>query len=341
MPADPWRLYDLLLDSVPAEADLGAVTLGLTWTLARVESRGESGSESGPESAPEYALGLAMSPELPSRTLTWAGTLAGRSARDVAAWVKSWEPHPAAVGMATLNALVNSGNELAASATPLYPQGPANLAVFEYFRAQLRGQRVVVIGRYPGLERLQDELALTVIERNPRGDDRPDPAAEYLLPEADWVFITASSLTNKTFPRLAELAGDARVVLMGPTTPWCAGLREFGVDYLAGVCVRDPLALQTTVAEGGGTRIFETGVQYALVDLHQDEAARLKSAIAAVFARRAALKAEMEGWYARGKRRFPGADQLLRIDAQLSNLDRRFKQVWDAGRAADRQRNTG
>lgn len=315
----PWALYDLLLDSLPQDGQIDELTLGLTWTLARVNG----------------SMGLAMSPETPCRTLSWAGSLKGRTAKDVAAWVRSWQPHEATVGMACLNALLNSDNPLLASATPLHANGPANLTVFEHFREQLKGKRVVVIGRYPGLDVLQSDVELTVIERKPEGGDLPDQAAEYVMAGADWVFLTATSITNKTFPRLAELARGAKLVLMGPTTPWLPELREYGVDYLAGVRLRDPAALQQTVGEGGGTRIFDKGVQYALVDLHQDEAARLKSAIAAVFARRATLKAEMEAWYAQGKLRFPHNDELLRIDAQLAYLDTRYKQVWDAQQAAE------
>ncbi|XTZ10972.1 MAG: Rossmann-like domain-containing protein, partial [cyanobacterium endosymbiont of Rhopalodia yunnanensis] len=91
-------------------------------------------------------------------------------------------------------------------------------------------------------------------------------ASEYLLPESDWVFLTGTSIPNKTFPRLVELSRDAKLVLMGPTVPWLAELAEFGIDYLAGVTVVDPNALRQTVAEGGGVRIFETGVQYQLYD---------------------------------------------------------------------------
>ncbi|KMW69842.1 Rossmann-like domain-containing protein [Limnoraphis robusta] len=69
---------------------------------------------------------------------------------------------------------------------------------------------------------------------------------------------------NKTFPRLAELSKDATLVLMGPTLPWLSELAEMGVNYLAGVRIINPQALRQTVAEGGGTRIFETGVQYCI-----------------------------------------------------------------------------
>ena len=54
---------------------------------------------------------------------------------------------------------------------------------------------------------------------------------------------------------------------MGPTMPWLTELKEFGIDYLAGVTVSNAKALRQTVAEGGGVRIFETGVQYQVLKL--------------------------------------------------------------------------
>lgn len=250
---NPGRVYDLLIDSVPAEAHAAEVLIGLTWTLCRSESAS--------------GIGLAMSPQVQTRTLPWPGTLAGRRLADLAPWVRSWSPHEATVGMAAINAALNPSSTLAASASPIAPGASANLAVFDHFANQLAGRRVAVIGRYPGLDRLDLAWELTVLERNPGHGDLPDPAAEFCLAEADWVFLTATSLVNKTFPRLAEISRDATLVVMGPTLPWIGALRDWGVDYLAGVRVTDPAALRQTVAEGGGTRIFETGVEYAVADL--------------------------------------------------------------------------
>ena len=108
---------------------------------------------------------------------------------------------------------------------------------------------------------------MTIIERQPNSQDLPDPASEYVLPEADWVFLTATSIPNKTFPRLVELAQNAKLVLMGPTVPWLPDLADMGIDYLAGVAVTNLEALRQTVAEGGGVRIFETGIQYRVLEL--------------------------------------------------------------------------
>lgn len=82
-----------------------------------------------------------------------------------------------------------------------------------------------------------------------------DTAADYILPHADWVFITASSIANKTLPHLLSLTKNARVVLMGPSLPWSFEWAEFGVSYLAGVDVCDRGKLVEIASEGGGTRI--------------------------------------------------------------------------------------
>ena len=239
------RVYELLLDHATSDSFVESVNIGLVWTVCKAQH-----------------CGLAMSPQSPTRVLPWSGTLVGKPLRELCAWINEWDAHQATVGMAAINASINS---------QVLPAGirltAGNLAVFEYFLPQLIGKKVVVIGRYPHIERYAEQFDLKIIERQPTANDYPDSACEYLLADADWVFLTATSLINKTFPRLAELAQHATTVLMGPTTPWLPQLANFGIDYLAGVEIIDTEKLQQTVAEGGGVRIFETSVRYRVVDL--------------------------------------------------------------------------
>lgn len=247
--AHPREIYDLLLDYGRRDAPIKEVLIGLTWTLCQAEG-----------------VGLCMSPGKATRTLPWSGTLVNKPLAELALWLRSWDNYQATVGMAAINSVVNSSSKLPAKATVLSPSGPANLAVFEYFLPQIRNRNVCVIGRYPALSRYAQEMHLSVLELQPGPDDFPAPAAEYLLPEAEWVFLTATSIVNKTFPRLVELAQNSKLVLMGPTVPWLPDLAQFGIDYLAGVTITDFKALRQTVAEGGGVRIFETGVQYGVIE---------------------------------------------------------------------------
>ncbi|BAZ38577.1 hypothetical protein NIES4101_45160 [Calothrix sp. NIES-4101] len=254
MKVHPREIYNLLLDSSQTNALVKEIIIGLTWTYCQADG-----------------IGLCMSPGQATRTLPWSGTLVNLHVANLAPWLKSWDSYQATVAMAAINAVINSSSPLLAAAQPL-PQeishelgsspSLANLAVFEHFLPLIRGKRVVVIGRYPGLSVYEKEIDLTVLERQPSTQDLPDTACEYLLPEADWVFLTATSIVNKTFPRLVELSQNANLVLMGPTVPWLTDLADMGINYLAGVGVTDAEALRQTIAEGGGVRIFDTGVQY-------------------------------------------------------------------------------
>lgn len=313
--AHPREIYDLLLDKTRSPEIIQEILIGLTWTLARVGDH----------------FGLAMSPHSQTRTLPWSGTLLGKTLAEFTPWIRSWNAYESVVAMAAINAKLNQNNaELRAQSIVLDAPQFANLAVFEHFLPRLLGKRVVIVGRYPHLEQYAKQFNFSVLERHPAADDLPDPACEYLLPEAEWVFLTASSIPNKTFPRLVELSQNAHIVLIGPTAPWLLELADFGIEFLAAVDVHAPDKLRQTVAEGGGVRIFETGVRYHIVDLKQGELLSLKQKIAGVYQRRQALKAQVEAWSQQTKGRCPYFADLENIDKELSDLDSRYKRLWDA-----------
>lgn len=106
------------------------------------------------------------------------------------------------------------------------------------------------------MERLAARCELTVLERAPQEGDLPDPACEYVLPEQDYVFITGTTLINKTLPRLLQLCEGARVVLVGPSVPFTTDWFDLGVEVLAGSVVVDPETCWRTVCEGGGHEIW-------------------------------------------------------------------------------------
>jgi len=312
----PKRLYELLLDHCTSNAVVDNLLIGLVWTLC--QSRNDS------------SAGLAMSPGIATRTLPWSGDLSGKAITDLAAWILDWEPYKATVAMAAINSCLNS-RALPDSVLLENTGEQSNLAVFDYFLPQLQNKNVVVIGHYPGIEKYQNQMQLTILERQPKPCDLPDSACEFLLPYADWVFLTASSITNKTFPRLAELSGNAKTVLMGPTVPWLPQLHEFGIDYLAGVEISDVNALQQTVAQGGGVRIFNKGLRYRVAELSPNVSMNwLKQQIADCAAEKNQLTQGMESWYADGNTsRFPDYQTLDRVNTRLSRLDSSYKPLWD------------
>ncbi len=309
--------YDWLLSRIKDDQPAQSVMIGLVWTLCR-STKGS---------------GLAMSPQEYSRNLEWSRPLAATPLTELAAGIKSWDAHQATVAMAAINAAI--GSDLSAFEKPLrLPNGGGNLAVFDYFLPRIKEQnnnaRIVVVGRYPGLERYEQEYELKVLERHPGPVDYPDTAAEQLIPQADWVFLTASSIINKTFPRLAELGRDAMLVLMGPTTPWLPGLEAWGIDFLAGVEVNDEELLAQTIAEGGGRTIFDKALSYVVADIGRARMERVKAEISDLAKQRDTLKQQMEQWYGSGQtRRFDALDELEAVQASLSRLDTVYKRMWD------------
>lgn len=245
------RLYDWLVHEAQrrgATRKMRRILLGLNWSVAAVESA--SGDN----------VGLCFSPLDAPRTLPWPGTLVNRNAAELAAWTHSWDACEAAVGVATINALINAESPALRDAQPLDSDAPGHLRVFDHFSSRIKNSRVAVIGRYPGLDKFWSDIDYQCIERRPQPGDLPDAAADFVLPRADWIFITASSIANKTLPHLLSLTRNANVVLMGPSLPWLYAWGNYGVHYLAGVAVNDADKLFAIAAEGGGTRIFDEAV---------------------------------------------------------------------------------
>jgi len=144
----PRQIYDILLDYSNTADEIQEIIIGLTWTLCQVQG-----------------IGLCMSPGIPTRTLSWSGTLQKKPVARLAPWIKSWDNYEATVAMAAINAVINTNSRLIAQSEAILPSKSANLVVFEHFLPLIRGQKVAVIGRYPGLSAYSGELDLTIIER--------------------------------------------------------------------------------------------------------------------------------------------------------------------------------
>ncbi|MNN73965.1 hypothetical protein D3C81_1901240 [compost metagenome] len=105
---------------------------------------------------------------------------------------------------------------------------------------------------------------LSVLEFAPQEGDYPEWAAEALLPEAEFVVITAVALINKSLPRLLALAKGAKVVLVGPSTPMAPALREFGVSDLSGIVIKDGEKARRICSGQENLKIYTSGQKVSL-----------------------------------------------------------------------------
>jgi len=231
--AHRWQIYDQLVDLVPPDLVVEDCLAGFFWTLVR--SRG---------------VGVAMTLREGHLSASGAGSLVGMRVRQLAERIKSWNFLDASFGLAAINSYLNAPEEVQRR-FHLPETTPKQANVFDVMADQLRGKKVAVVGHFRRIEHLADICELTIIERRCSGGDIPDPAAEYILPSQDWIVITATTLINKTLPRLLELGKNARVTLVGPSAPLTPLLFQHGVDVIAGLIVRSPEKVWRRIAEGG------------------------------------------------------------------------------------------
>jgi len=174
-----------------------------------------------------------------------AGKLAQRSACELAALARSASPMEAALGIATINALLPNPTELW-----------MNVNAEEVIVQQGVGKRVVLVGHFPFVPRLRERVGrLWVLEQQPRAEDLPADAASEVIPQADVLAITGTTLINHTFDALMALRNpEALVLVLGPSTPLSLILFNHGVHILSGAMVEDVEVVLRGVSQGANFR---------------------------------------------------------------------------------------
>ncbi len=244
-----WDIYDELIEQVPSNMTLKRFLSASHWNLAETD-----------------AIGMSMVPREGNGRVAGAGTFSGMNAKDAAAKIKSWNNHEAAFGLSVINSVINNPDKIFAL-TEYEIEKDSNVSLFEYMREDLRGKKVAVIGHFCGIDSLNEICTLSILERFPQPGDFPDPACEYILPEQDYVFITGTTLINKTLPRLLELSKNAQVAIVGPSTPMSGILFKHGASIAAGTAVLDKEKVWNLIQEGDQHRFFSEGGQMIKISL--------------------------------------------------------------------------
>jgi uncharacterized protein (DUF4213/DUF364 family) len=239
------RILDDLLRDLP-EGRVHRVLIGLHWTAVVAEIEGEQ--RCGLASTlrkPHHHHG---GPDVPT-----AGQLENLSGSDLANLARADEPTLASVGMAAINALLP---HRAAAWTELNAE--------KVLAKHGAGRKVALIGHFPFVNRLRDRVGeLTVLEQRPQPGDLPAAAAAEILPQAEVVAISGTTLINHTLDELMALCStEALIVILGPSTPLSSLLFGYGVDMLCGSVVAAIRPVLKTVEQGGNFRqVHRAGVR--------------------------------------------------------------------------------
>jgi uncharacterized protein (DUF4213/DUF364 family) len=229
-------ITDALLGSLHTDVPVRQVLVGAFWTAVVLDT-----------TPPRCGLASTLrgvghhdGPPIPR-----AGHLLEHSGQKLAGLLRSSSTLEASIGLAAFNALLEV-DEAA------YPE----LNAADVILAHGTGRRVAIVGHFPFVERVRQAAAeCWVLELHPRPGDVPAEQAGEVLPQADVVALTGTSLINHTFDDLIHLCRpDAFVLLLGPSAPLSPVVFEAGVDGVSGTRVTDPERVLRVVGQGATFR---------------------------------------------------------------------------------------
>ena len=217
-----------LLNRLSTDAPVRSVLVGAHWTVVCSQHCG-------------MAATLSSSFPHSRGAVRQAGYLHNLTALELAEYALSNNLLEASIGVAAINSLLDVDESQA-----------VEINAVDMLAEHGRGKTVALIGHFPFIPKLQPAVGqLWVIEHHPSEGEYPAEAANELLPQADVVAITSSTLINHTLDGLLDLCrSDAMVMMLGPSTPLSSVLFDHGVSILSGSKVIDESAVLRTVGQG-------------------------------------------------------------------------------------------
>jgi uncharacterized protein (DUF4213/DUF364 family) len=226
-----------ILESAVAapEADLLELRVGPYWTAVQTSVGSGIASTLRAES---YLHG--------SIPIAGAGALHRSTPLELAGLLASSSQPEAAVGLAAVNALL-------CGVPRDFDDANAKLALFE----RCEGRVAAIVGHFPFVDDLRSRCReLFVFERGQgkRPDDLGPEHVQELLPKAEIVAISATTLINHTLEEILPfIRPDGFSMMLGPSTPMTPCLFDLGFDVLCGTLVEDADAVLRAVEQGAVT----------------------------------------------------------------------------------------
>ena len=154
-----------------------------------------------------------------------AGQLERLSPTELATLAVSDSPAERGVGMAAINAFLPKPTHL-----------DQDFNVEAMVATAKPAKKIAVVGHFPFVDRLRAlGRKLDVLELRPKEGDLPAEMAEFVLPKADIIIVTGTTLENGTFDKLAQLPKTtADVYLVGPTTPLASRVFSYNIKACCG-----------------------------------------------------------------------------------------------------------
>jgi uncharacterized protein (DUF4213/DUF364 family) len=229
----PMNLLQDILSSLNYNADVKDIRMGLFHTGVLTRNCGLAATL--PRDALKQNPPLVKSP----------GDLLEKSAEELCGMVFSESIPEAAIGMATINSLLDVDESKC-----------VEINAREIIIQKGKNKKIAIIGHFPFIPKLR-EIAeeLWVIEKNPHPGDFSENEAEKLIPQADVLAITGTAITNHTMEDLLGLKKtNAFVIALGDSAILSPVLFDYNIDAISGTKVTDHESALRCVSQGANFR---------------------------------------------------------------------------------------
>jgi uncharacterized protein (DUF4213/DUF364 family) len=153
----------------------------------------------------------------------------------------------ASIGLASINSVL-----------PVSESACVDLNAEEEIRTLGEGKRVAIIGHFPFVRRLSEvtkELWVFELPGRDRPGDITSDEIKTILPQAEVVAITSTTLINHTLGQILSLTPSAACkIMLGPSTPLSPVLFDHGMDILSGSLVVDRDRMLDCICQGANFR---------------------------------------------------------------------------------------
>ena len=238
-----------LIDRLP-DGRVQEVRIGLHWTTVVLDVAGRR--KCGLASTLSGGNHHRSQPDIPD-----AGRLEQVPAKEMATWLLSDSLIRRSLGMAAVNALL-----------PPPPGEWEDVNAEHVIARHGAGKKVALVGHFPFVDRVRPQVGeLVVLEQNPGPGDLPAEAAPAIIPPADVVAITGTTLINHTLQSLLDLCSShAFILLLGPSTPLDPALFDIGISMLSGAIVTEIEPVLRAVSQGANFRqVHKAGVRLVTI----------------------------------------------------------------------------
>ena len=168
--------------------------------------------------------------------------MVGKSIKEVASLIRKPFPFSIALGFAALNA----GN------TPDLKLVKPNNFPADDLIAKLGKDRITgLVGEFPFVDTLRERVGtFHLFELKSVPGAVPRDQWERVLAELDVFALTGTTLLTRSMAWFLSRAPQAKIVILGPTTPYSPALFSHGADYLCGSVVTDTKKVAQGIRSG-------------------------------------------------------------------------------------------